>query len=679
MPYPPYYHAKRDFALSEQNGEEVSGVDLMAEFSSVGESLNQLVGFIRNLATANREWQPGSALAQDLAEESETTATSGQTDFDLPNNATADPAEDKVRVFSDGVLIDPSDTTLNTDSVTIPARNGGETVVVELFNDSRNLRQDLADSANGLGASLSTIEDALGLYTADNVEDALAEVRSFLNDLTVALGDLSALIRSDGSVDFASDQSMGGHRLTNLEDGVDPQDAATINQLAVLANIFGDLNNVFLALSGGTMSGILDMGNNAIVNLEESDNETSAATVGQVNEVKDYADGTFLPTTGGQMSGEINMGANKVANIPDATDPKDAVPLSQVEELISSGGSGETIADQVRIGGSGHNGFFEVTAGDGCVCPGGVDDLSRPGVYNLEKLSLTSQAFDVAWISTIHSRDDAVISNTVSVATAPLQLYSGSRLVEGQDLSDDFTTEDRSANATFTPGTQDRGVAGGPNSDSYWSQPLGGNGAGGKGGLGAASSIGQVGQGHKANVVGVLAGAGQDLQESLLVQDLFCRIKHTVGGAGYYAAGDGYAFSGYRSSGGGSIIIMVDGDLTMTGGVIEANGEVLDEIGASERVSGPGGGQIIVICTGSITDGTFRATGQRGQRSSNSISQTGGGGGGAVLLVASGFLGEQVFDVTGGAASGANSEAGEEGSWRKLQLTAEQIRSIMYG
>jgi hypothetical protein len=70
-------------------------------------------------------------------------------------------------------------------------------------------------------------------------------------------------------------------------------------------------NNLKLSLTGGTMSGVLDMGNNKITNLATPTNGTDVTN-------KNYVDNNFLQLTGGTMSGNIDMGTKTVllTNLP---------------------------------------------------------------------------------------------------------------------------------------------------------------------------------------------------------------------------------------------------------------------------------------------------------------------------------------------------------------------------
>lgn len=112
--------------------------------------------------------------------------------------------------------------------------------------------------------------------------------------------------------------------------------------------------------------------------------------------------------------------------------------------------------------------------------------------------------------------------------------------------------------------------------------------------------------------------------------------------------------------GGGSFILITEGDLDLTGAIIDANGTTGD---GSGNGGGGGGGSIIVICTGTITGGTFNANGATANNSR-------GGGGGFVKLVASNYIGTQTMNVNG-------NSGGANGYSNKQTLTRDQIRTML--
>lgn len=124
--------------------------------------------------------------------------------------------------------------------------------------------------------------------------------------------------------------------------------------------------------------------------------------------------------------------------------------------------------------------------------------------------------------------------------------------------------------------------------------------------------------------------------------------------------------------GGGAVMLIVEGDLDATGGEINANGLDTDNLGPGGNDPGGGaGGSVIVICTGTIKNGTFKAKGGISNVGGNGLG--GAGGGGLVQLIASAFLGTQTIDVAGG----ASYTAGAAGYSNSLTLGADFIRTLL--
>lgn len=209
------------------------------------------------------------------------------------------------------------------------------------------------------------------------VTDAIAAA---LTDLDVPT--LTGVILAAGTVAFAANQSMGGHRLTSVADPVDDGDAT--NKGWVTALLGGGTPLSFLTLDGlSTMGGNLDMGNHQVVNaadpttaqalvtrayleaalaalviagflpLDGSEPMTGPLDMGthQITHVSDpSADhhaanqgwtnvrvGTRLPLAGGTMTGPINMGEQALTNLPDPVADQDGATKAWTENLVNSG------------------------------------------------------------------------------------------------------------------------------------------------------------------------------------------------------------------------------------------------------------------------------------------------------------------------------------------------------
>jgi hypothetical protein len=93
-----------------------------------------------------------------------------------------------------------------------------------------------------------------------------------------------------------------------------------------VTNLVTDLASK-LSLSGGTMTGNINMGTHLITNLGAPVASTDAST-------KAYAD-TKLALAGGTMSGAIDMGSNYIHNVLDPTSPQDAATKNYVDTVAT--------------------------------------------------------------------------------------------------------------------------------------------------------------------------------------------------------------------------------------------------------------------------------------------------------------------------------------------------------
>jgi len=119
--------------------------------------------------------------------------------------------------------------------------------------------------------------------------------------------------------------NMNSHKVTNVTDPTNPQDAAT------MAYVTSQTSGVFLPLTGGTMSGIINMGNNKITNLTNPSASQDAVTLNYLSTQL----ASYLPLSGGTMSGQINMGSNKIVSLLDPTNPQDAATKNYVDTVAT--------------------------------------------------------------------------------------------------------------------------------------------------------------------------------------------------------------------------------------------------------------------------------------------------------------------------------------------------------
>ena len=100
---------------------------------------------------------------------------------------------------------------------------------------------------------------------------------------------------------------MTNKKLTSVAKGTASNDAVTKNQL-----------DTKLSLSGGLMTGNLDMNSNRIYNVAQPDGDNQPAT-------KIWAENKFLDKSSGVMARPLNMSNNKITHLATATANGDAV------------------------------------------------------------------------------------------------------------------------------------------------------------------------------------------------------------------------------------------------------------------------------------------------------------------------------------------------------------------
>lgn len=632
--YPPAYTQTTDFLLAKQNGEAVDGGALAHEFANLAETVNQLRAFIKAGFTSNRKWQPSSALAQDLVEQFEYTATAGQTEFLFTGGTTATPASDKVRVFVNGVLIKPSTVTLNSDGVEIAARSAGDTIVVELFNDQQNVREDLSSTLANVGASLIGVQDALTFFSGDDLETVLAEIGTSIKNILEATTDLSQFLRADGSVPMVAPLDFGGQRGVNAADGEEATDFATVGQLDALSAIYGDLSVIFLALAGGDMAGPIGMNDNPItgvptIDLNDDDAVAAAATdAANLQAVVDalaQVSAAYLKKSGGTLTGPLNAAGQAINNIPDAESDQQPTSLSQVNALISAGG----LDSAGFVGGLGD---LYIPATAECPSSGDFPDVSRAGLFDMRG--------DVVWPADVTDVADGVtirVTGDLDLSGRTLTVAPYSTLLEA-GLFGDRVTNTRPVDALAYQDTvgipADRA---GP----------GAGGAGGPGGPGDGQPRDQVSRIWPGLLL-------TDSQQTDAIRHAWKAGKHLHGAV---AAGNS-VFDYAPALPGGSLRVLVDGDLTLTGATINAVGaQGSDESAAADGLAGGGGGSVVFIVKGHVYCGDesgalINAAGARGGEIN--AEQFGGGGGGYVAVIAKQIHGTLNISARGGPGYGTN-------------------------
>jgi len=142
---------------------------------------------------------------------------------------------------------------------------------------------------------------------------------------------------------MTGDIDMGGtSKITNLPTPVNNSDAATKEYVDSISVTETDPLSIHLDGSNSPTADI-NWGNNRITNLATPINASDAAT-------KDYVDSAdFLPLAGGTMSGNINMGANKITNLGTPVNASDAATKDYVDSAAFLPIAGGTMSGDIDM------------------------------------------------------------------------------------------------------------------------------------------------------------------------------------------------------------------------------------------------------------------------------------------------------------------------------------------
>lgn len=136
--------------------------------------------------------------------------------------------------------------------------------------------------------------------------------------------------------------NMNSQKIINLANPTDNNDAT--NKIFVdtaFQTLEAEVNQQLLAylqLKGGTMTGILDMGDYRITSLAAPSAGTDAATKQYVDNVVSGLTPTesYLPLSGGTMTGTLDMGSNRITSLSNPSNTADAATKGYVDTQVSS-------------------------------------------------------------------------------------------------------------------------------------------------------------------------------------------------------------------------------------------------------------------------------------------------------------------------------------------------------
>lgn len=260
MAYPSYPVRVGSFQQDANAGQEISEAELDSDLNNLVTSLNQTIAFVRGITTASGGLSGlTSAQALGLSGSQTISASPSQLIFTTTIPWVASFTSTNVCVWRNGAKASSTSVSVANSGgflqVTLASVPDALAATVEIlaFEPGSAILTVLASVANGDGASRVGIEDAASLFTAVNVESALAELKVALNTLTTNIGTIADIVRRTGTVAFTANQSMGGFKLTNLLAGTAGTDAATVAQVQAAS---GDVTALQLAaiLRAGTQA-----------------------------------------------------------------------------------------------------------------------------------------------------------------------------------------------------------------------------------------------------------------------------------------------------------------------------------------------------------------------------------------------------------------------------------------
>ena len=132
-------------------------------------------------------------------------------------------------------------------------------------------------------------------------------------------------IRRDGSNDIEGELSMNNHKLVNLSEPTEVQDAATRGYVKNFTR------NNFLKIDGtNNMEGDLNVNNHNIINLSDPVDDGDVIT-------KSYLESTTFKRDGSDsMGGDLNMSNNKIVNVAWPTSDHDVVNKVYADSVVST-------------------------------------------------------------------------------------------------------------------------------------------------------------------------------------------------------------------------------------------------------------------------------------------------------------------------------------------------------
>lgn len=200
------------------------------------------------------------------------------------------------------------------------AKNSPETSINNVLDMNQQLIINVADASDPF--------DGLNLLQAKGIIGTSSELKTSLNnDLSnfIPLSGTTAANPITGDVLFNSNSTV-----TGLKTASKPTDAVNFLQSKQF------FSNKYVALSGtitsSPITGDLYLDNTLVTGIKNAVENSEAVPLQQLQEIEK----SLLPLSGGTITGPINMSSHKITNVPETSSPIDLVSLGQAKEKITT-------------------------------------------------------------------------------------------------------------------------------------------------------------------------------------------------------------------------------------------------------------------------------------------------------------------------------------------------------
>lgn len=754
MAYPPYIQRHTNFRQQESAGQQFSTAALDADLNDSYETANQINLVLRGITTATGRLQNVAAqIAAALVGSERFAIAAPQTVFLTAIAWQPTFSSLNVQVIANGEAVDSNDVTVADDGgfleVTLADAVALGWVRVSAYEQGAGVLTrlaDISDPANG--ANMVGVQDVDGHFVSVTVEGALAELAQALDDLTTSLGTIANLWTANGvslgGTGALADWDLGGYNIKDLADAVDPQDAVTLAQVQALVQNLDTLLTIFIRSDGSVdFTADQSMGDNKLTDVADPTADQDAVNRRTMIAADTVVRQSSLSVSGlkdpeparGALGGGLNLGrsASVTADVDQSTAPLSVtewtvfgVPRPGAPDHVSNRQYVDEQVAQALGGGADKSPYALQRLGRSVTLPdfdGAITNIAAGGVFAGSDLTVTvPQAPAVSTYVFVDGDIDIQDTLTLAVTHTLELLCTGNITISAALSAGDIrlraagtitTTAGGTLTATAPGGVvavdADGGFAlGGDISGSlvfcyanvssvisgdirallvtpagqgpilgdadgrYWGSPstraAGRNGAGpvamtdrrylpdrdymcpyaGNPALNAGARGQPGGGGAVAGGAGVpsdLYGSNAPAGPARGSLNLWA-YPAAPGGSG--AWGDSTAGPDAPNGvfGGGVIVVRVTGDLDLTGSTLDSSGVGVDT-GLYQASSGSGGGTVKVAARGAIDDGGFESRG--GPGTGGAVQDRGAsGGGGTIVVAATSYTGTQTTNVLNG-------------------------------